>query len=152
MLRYTSAERLVLLRNIGYGGAAVCLIMLLQMAQVGARDLSLRISAIALSIGMPFWFLLGATVELYIFLGKESYPRFRAAFAKTCIGWFSLLAGTSLTVAIGGLTWYIMPEAGWAFVVTSLVCFGAFQVFDVILARWWFGPDGPASRERDDKG
>src|SRR5882724_4807216 len=75
--RYPSHERLVLLRNLGYGGAAICLAVLVGLTQVGAKDSALKITVICASVALPAWLMLGAIFEYYIFLGKESYPHLR---------------------------------------------------------------------------
>lgn len=72
MRRYASAEQLILMRNLGYGGAAACLVILVQLAQVGTGEIPLKVTVVATSVSLPLWLMLGATYELYIFLGKKA--------------------------------------------------------------------------------
>lgn len=151
MERYASAERLFMMRNLGYGGAAACLVILVQLAQVGAKDFSLQVTIVATSIDMPLWLTLGGIYEAYILLGKQGYPHLRTDFAKKFIGLVGTTAGIVLTVAIGGLIWYLMPSAVLVFAITIVICVALSVVYQLILARWWFGPEGPGSREREDE-
>jgi len=151
MERYASAERLILMRNLGYGGAAACLVILAQLAQVGAEEISLKVTVVATSISLPLWFLLGASYECYIFLGKQSYTHLRTEFAQNFLGFVMMTAGLALIAAIGGLIWYLMPEAVFAFGITILFSIILAIVFYNIIARWWFGSEGPGSGEHKDE-
>ena len=145
-------ERLLLLRNLGYGGAAASLVILVQLVQVGAKDFSLQLTVLALSVALPLWLSLGATYEFYIFLGKQSYPHLRTKFAKSFFGLIMFVAGIALVVAIGGIFWYLLPDAVWVYAVTSVLCVALVAVFNVLLARWWFGVGGPGSTEPEEEG
>ena len=150
MWRYASNEPLVLMRNLGYGGAAACLLILVGLVKVGAKDLPLQVTVVSSSIGLPLWLVLGVTYESYIFLGKQSYSHLRTPFATNFFFGVALIAGLALFVATGGVIYHLMPNAAWAFGVTSLACLGLVRVFYALLSRWWFSADGPGSREPED--
>lgn len=143
MRRYASVERLMLMRNCGYGGAAACLIVLVGLTQVGAKDMALRVSVFSASLALPMWLLLGGIYELYIFLGKQSYPHLRTKFSANFIGLIALTAGFGSVGAAGGVIWFLIPEAAWVFGAAVLVAVILAAIFNVFLARWWFGADGP---------
>lgn len=149
MRRYASVERLMLMRNLGYGGAATCLVVLVGLAQVGAKDPALKISVLSASAALPLWLLLGAIYELYIFLGKQSYAHLRTQFAVNFIGFVALAAAAGSVGATGGVIWFLMPEAAWVFSAVSIVAFLLAGIFHVFLARWWYGAKGPSDGESD---
>ena len=149
MQRYASVERLVLMRNLGYGGAAACLVVLVGLTQVGAKDSALKISVLSASVALPLWLLLGGIYEYYIFLGKQSYAHLRTKFATNFIGAIALIAGAGSLGATGGVVWFLMPEAAWTFGVTVVFAISLAGVFNVHLARWWFGSGGPGNNTND---
>lgn len=151
MYRYPSAERFILLRNFSYGGAASCLIILLQLTQLGAKDLSLQVATVAAAVGLPLWITLGFTYENYITLGKQSYPHIRTTLARVYIAVFVLSSGFALAAAVGGILWYILPNAALAFVATTFGCLLISYFYQWVLARWWFAGEGPSSRKSEDE-
>lgn len=141
--RYASIERLMLMRNLGYGGAAASLVILLGLIQVGAKSLFLQVSILSISASLPLWLLIGGIYELYIFLGKESYSHLRKKSTYVFFGAITLAAGLSMFVSIGGIIWFLMPEAAYVFGAVALVCIISGGLFHDSLQSWWFGPDGP---------
>ncbi len=131
------------MRNLGYGGAAACLVVLVGLAQVGAKDPALRISVFSASVALPIWLLLGGIYEFYIFLGKQSYPHLRTKFSVNLIGLITLMAGLGSVGATGGVIWFLIPEAAWVFGAVALVATLVGAMFNLVLARWWYGADGP---------
>lgn len=137
------------MRNLGYGGAATCLVVLVGLAQVGAKDPALKISVLSAAVALPLWLLLGGIYELYIFLGKQSYAHLRTRFAVNFIGLVALAAASGSVGATGGVIWFLMPEAAWACAAVAIVAMLLAGIFHVFLARWWFGAKGPGSGESD---
>ena len=101
--RYPSSERMILLRNLGYGGAAACLAILAGLAQVGAKDPALKVSVYAASIALPAWLLIGSVFDYYIFLGKQSYGHLQGKFAVALTSTLYAVAGLGMFVATGGI-------------------------------------------------
>lgn len=145
--RYASHDRLILMRNLGYGGSAACLVILVGLTQVGAKDPALRVSVYSASIALPVWLLIGAIYEYYIFLGKQSYPHLRTKFFAALVGLSFSVAGLGMVGATGGIIWFLVPEAAYAFGVSALVAFLLGSIFQVQLARWWFCEGGPGSKD-----
>jgi len=145
MRKYPSVERLMLMRNLGYGGAAACLVVLVGLTQVGAKDPALRVSVLSASVALPLWLLLGGIYEGYILLGKQSYAHLRTKFAANFIGLIALAAAAGSLGATGGVIWFLMPEAAWAFGAVAVVAIALAGIFNMFLARWWFGTGGPGS-------
>lgn len=136
MRRYASHERLLLMRNLGYGASAACLVILVGLTQVGAKDIALMVSVYSASIALPVWLLIGAIYEHYLFLGKQSYPHLRTKFYYGLVGLAYTVAGLGIVVATGGIIWFLLPEAAYAFIASSLVAFMLGGIFQVHLARW----------------
>lgn len=133
----------MLMRNVGYGGAAASLIILLGLIPVGAKSLFLQVSILSISASLPLWLLLGGIYELYIFLGKESYSHLRKKSTCVFLGAIMITAGLSLFVSIGGIVWFLMPEAVYVFGAVALASLILGGLFHDSLQSWWFGPDGP---------
>ena len=93
MRRYPSAERMTLLRNLGYGGTAACLAILAGLAQVGAKEPALKVSVYSASIALLVWLLVGTVFEYYLFLGKNSYRQLRGKFATALTSTLLVVAG-----------------------------------------------------------
>lgn len=151
MRRYASHDRLLLLRNLGYGGAAVCLVVLVGLIQIGAKDIALKVSVYSASVALPFWLLIGAIYEYYIFLGKQSYPHLRTKFVSSLVNFCFLIAGFGMIGATSGIVWFLLPEAAYAFGVSTLIAFSLGVIFQAQLARWWFLDGGPDTKDSDDE-
>jgi hypothetical protein len=146
--RYPSHDRLLLMRNLGYGGAAACLVILLGLTQIGTKFIALKISVFSASIALPFWLLIGTIYEYYIFLGKLSYLHLRTKFLIGLVGFSFVVASLGIAIATGGVIWFLLPEAAYAFSASGLIAFALGGIFQAHLARWWFREAG--SSEKDD--
>ncbi len=135
--RYSSAERMTLLRNLGYGGAAACLAILAGLAQVGAKDPALKVAVYAASIALPAWLLIGSVFEYYIFLGKQSYRHLRSKFVIALTSTLYVVAGVGMFAATGGIAWYLAPEAAYAFAFSAFCAVVLGLAFHAHLAGWW---------------
>lgn len=147
--RFMSAERLAIRRNMGYGGAAACFLIIMGIMQVGANDVALRMSTIAASVGLPFWLINGATYELFIFAGKQSDIFRRSKLAKDYIEVITHIAGVALAFAVCCIVFYLVEDETWFFVVACIVALILFYSFSIFLARWWFSEDGPGANKAE---
>ena len=152
MHRYASLERLMLMRNLSYGGAAASLVILLGLIQIGAKNIFIQASTISISASLPLWLLLGGIYEFYIFLGKESYSHFRKKSTLNFLGAILFFAGLGMITSIGCILWFLMPEATYIFGAASLISLILAGLFHSLLQRWWFSPDGPEPEERSQNG
>jgi hypothetical protein len=143
--QFASIERLMLMRNLGYGGAAACLVVLVGLTQVGAKEVSLKVSVFSAAFALPLWLLLGGIYELYIFLGKQSYPHLRSKFAVHFTSVVFLFAGLGSVATTTGVIWFLVPEAAMLFLGTCVLVAILGSIFHVLLARWWFGVGGPGA-------
>lgn len=141
----------MLMRNLGYGGAAACLVVLIGLTQVGAKEISLKISVFSAAFALPLWVLLGGIYELYIFLGRQSYPHLRSRFAAQFTSAVFLLAGLGSVATTAGVIWFLVPEASIIFLTMCVLVATIGSIFHVFLARWWFSAGGPgaSSGKRD---
>jgi len=149
MQRYPSEGRLVLMRNLAFGGAAACLAILIQILQVGVKDNALTVSVLATAVGIPFWLGLGAMYECYIFLGPRSYPHLRRNAGSQFIGGLGAVSSIALLVAVGGVLWHLLLEAAFVFIGVAATVLLLLLAFFVILSHWWFGAKGPGSIDSD---
>lgn len=145
--RYPSAERLVLLRNFAFGGAAACAAAILAVTQVGATKLELQIAVVSAAFGIPAWICLGGLYEYYIYLGPRSYAHLRQQSTTSFFSVMMITAGLALVGAFGGVIWYLSKTAFGVFVIASVIGTLVFSGFHVFLARWWFGADGPGAKD-----
>jgi len=135
--RYPSAERLTLLRNVGYGGAALCLAVLVGLTQVGAKDAALRLSVYSASIALPLWLLIGGLYEYCIFLGKQSYPHLRTTFMTRLVTGLYLAASSAMFAITAGIVWFLSSAAAYMLAASAFIAIIALAVFHAHLARWW---------------
>jgi cobalamin synthase len=149
--RYMSAERLILMRNLSYGAAATSLIILVCLVKVGVKEFPLRICMYGVAIALPLWFVLGGFYEMYIFLGKKSFPHLQTRFSQYFVQLVVLTAGIALVTAVGSLFFYLSPAAAYAFGLTALLGFWLVLKSWESLALWWFRDDGPGSRDEVDE-
>lgn len=131
------------MRNLGYGGAAACLVILFGLTQVSMKELCIKVSLISVSIALPLWLLLGIIYEYYIFLGKESYPHLRTKLTRRFVLTTASIAGVGIVLGIGGVIYFLMPEAAYIFVGVGFIAVVLGWVFQTLLMRWWFSNDGP---------
>jgi hypothetical protein len=137
------------MRNFGFAGAATCLVILVGLAQVGAKELPLKISVLSASVALPMWLLLGSTYEAYIFLGKQSYPHYRSPFVLRFVLAVFGISGFCTVVATSSVIWFLMPVASCAFMMVGVIAVCLFYKFYSLLAEWWFAPNGPGSENNE---
>ncbi len=147
--RYPSEGRLMLLRNLAFGAAAVCLVIFVQIIQVGAASLPLKVCVLAAAIGMPLWLAVGGCYEYYIFLGAKSYSHFRNGKGYEFLGAIASIAGVSLLITIGSALYYLVPEAVYVFAAGIGIGFVVMLGFHAHIARWWYGSAGPGEHDVD---
>lgn len=138
-----SLERLMLMRNLGYGGAAACLVILLGLTQPDRKALCLKISVISVSFALPLWLLLGIIYEYYIFLGKESYSHLHTKLSRVFVLTTASIAGLGIVLGTGGVIYFLMPVATYVFAGVGFIAVIFGWVFQTYLMRWWFSNDGP---------
>ena len=146
--RHISTEGLLLARNLSFGGAATCLIVLVGLAQVGAGGVALKISVLSASVALPMWLLRGIIYEIYIFLGKQSYQHLRSKFPTRFMNSLTMIAVFGSLGATGGVIWFLMPEAAWLFAAVVFLAAILLSIYQWFLARWWFGPGAPGTGEK----
>lgn len=144
--KYVSTERLMLMRNLCYGGAAACTVILLGLIQGGAKTMPLQISTLSIAVALPLWLLLGSIYEFYIFLGKESYLHYRKDGTLSFFHAILVVAGLGMAISVGGIIYSLMPAAAYVFGAVALVSIILGDLFKAVLQRWWFGFDGPGSK------
>src|SRR5258708_13764941 len=69
--QYPSESRLLVSRNLAFGSAAACLVVIGDILHVGANDVTLEIAVVAGCVSMPLWIAVGTVYEFFVFLGKE---------------------------------------------------------------------------------
>jgi hypothetical protein len=142
MYQYPSEGRLLLLRNLCLGAAASCLLILIQLAQVGVQPLELQVTAIAASAAIPLWIGAANLYEAYVFLGRKSFGLLKTGGPWTIKAAITL-AGLAEIVAVGGLIWHLSALAFAAFVFALIL--SAALVFRqmLTLAHWWADTNSP---------
>ena len=146
--QHPTVEFVTLYRNMGFAAAAICLVVLLGIAQIKTTTtltIALKISVFSASVALPLWLLLGIIYEYYIALGERSYVHLQTLFARSFLILVVLVGSAGLIGATCGVIYFLDPAAMWLFVLlVSAVAFC--QVwFHTKLADWWYGPDGPGS-------
>jgi len=147
MHRKAGVDSLLLMRNVGYGGSAACLVILLALIQAGPRQQGLSVSILSTSIALPFWLLIGIVYEYYIFLGERSYPHLRTRLFVGVVGFSIAIAGLGMIGAVSGIIWFLLPGAAYAFGASSLVALLLIGCFQHHITDWWFRDGGPGERE-----
>jgi hypothetical protein len=150
MNRYPSESRISLVRNLAFGAAATALVVFSQLLQVGATTTSLEVSIVAASATMPLWIVVGSIYEMFILLGKDSYPYLRSERFRNSIGGVVFLAGLSLVIEIGAAAWYLSEIACAVFAGSLILSATVFGVYMNSLAKWWYSSAGPESSEPPD--
>jgi hypothetical protein len=151
MLSNPSEGKLLLSRNLSFGGAAACLVILSQIIQVGAKDEALEISVVGAAVGIPLWIAVGSIHEFFIALGKRSYPFLRKKGLQNAVGGVMFFAGCALFTAVGGAVWYLSQVAFWAFLATIFSSLAMIACFQWAIARWWYSENGPQPNDASDR-
>jgi len=123
-LEYPSESRIGLYRNLSYGGAGSCLIMILALLQVWTDSTSLTVALYAACAAIPGFFALGGIYEAYIFAGKKSYGHFKGNFSQELTTIMFFLSGLSLLTSLVSIIFYLSEVAAFVFggsLVISLV-------------------------------
>jgi hypothetical protein len=147
MHRRTGVDSLLLMRNVGYGGSAACLVILLALIPAGPREAGLMVSLLSTSISLPFWLLIGIVYEYYIFLGERSYPHLRTGLFVGVVGFSMAMAGLGMIAAVSGILWFLLPEAAYAFGASCLLALLLIGCFQHHITAWWFRDGGPGGKE-----
>lgn len=144
-----STEVTILNRNLSYGSAAACLVILIGVLQVRAqeREIPLQISVFSASVGMPLWLLIGMLHEIHILLGVRSHDYTNLNATRNFIGFLYLVSGLSVTLSAGGVIWFLLPDAAFVFAAACVACLFIGCIYYELMARWWFGPRGPGASE-----
>lgn len=119
--RYISESKLLLMRNLSFGGAGLCIATLLVLTQVGLKDWLLTTALVAASVAMPFWVALASAFEIYIFLGKRTYSHFRSDQTTRALMSMMLVAAGGLVVAVTSLICHLSNLAAECFALAALV-------------------------------
>jgi hypothetical protein len=136
-------DRLMLLRNISYGAAAACLVVLAGLAQVGAKETALKLSVFGCVVGAPMWLLFGGCLEYYLLLGRKSYQHFQLLSTRSFFAITAVLGCLGLFAGVSGIAWFLIPAAGVAFFILAAFSVFFFYRFTYSLAAWWFSDSGP---------
>ena len=148
IMRYTSEARLLLVRNLCFGAAAACLVVVSQIIQVGAKDRALEVSVISGCVSMPLWIAAGAIYEYFLNLGKQSYPFLQSKPFRVCCGLLMIPAALGLLIEAGAAFWYLSEIAAWTFAGSTVLASVIVIFFRAALAGWWYGQAGPASKSK----
>jgi|SRR5665213_228083 len=162
-IRYTKWDRMLnrtggqptensfmLLRNLAFGGAAACLVVLTQIIPLGVTADSLRISVYSAAAGMPFFVGAGGIFEFFITLEKPSYSFMWNDGPRILASGLLLLGGASILGVIGGVTWYLSSTAFWIFVAATVFTLLYVSAFQAVLGLWWYREGGPGATETDE--
>jgi hypothetical protein len=135
--RYPSLDKLHVQRNLALGGAAACLIILIELFSVGIPSVSLRVALVACAVAIPAWVGMAGLIEYYIVLGPKSYGHRRTPAAQALIGVPFLTGGIGLITAIGGILYYLAPAAAYVFGIAVLAILLVSLVFHAHLGYWY---------------
>lgn len=132
-------------RNTALGGAAVALVILVQVIQTGVTSHALHVAIIATALAIPIFTVIAITTEIPLSLGPESYDfvRLRIIRKVSLVLWFA--SGGALIIAIGGVLCHLSALAFWIFVISTLVSFLITVCYWAWMVDWWFswGPGAP---------
>ena len=138
MSRYPSESKFQMFRNLSFGAAGSCLLMLSIIFPRGATELPLQISLYASAAGIPIWLTVGGLYESYIALGPKSYSHFRGTFAQPLFGLLYLLGGLALVSSLGGVLYFLSDTS--AYILGGGIVFSILitVIFHVQLANWFY--------------
>ena len=142
--RIVTSVAITQIRNSSFGSAAFCLVILLGLAQIEARnEIGLQLSMCSVALALPLWLLLGIIYEHYLALGERSYPHIDTPAIRNLTRWVGVFAGTGFVFAAGGLIYFLNLWAFWLFLATTVLGVLCWILFQRHLARWLYAPDGP---------
>lgn len=129
-----TVDRLALIRNSFFGGAAVCLAILIALTQVGANDPSLRFSVFASAFALPLWLLQGAIIEYYILLGPCSYSHYHRTMTARVTVFVMTVSIVALFAAVVAMINFLVPAAAWLFSGTCVTALYINKRFHISIA------------------
>jgi hypothetical protein len=132
-----TAQILTLYRNMGFGAAATCLIILLSIAQIRETHIALKISTFSAIIGIPPWLLLSLIYDHHLVIGKQIYGHIETPFMGILIRILILFGGLGLVFAVVGITYFLDPIATLVLLVIGLVEILGWFLFLQHLGRWY---------------
>lgn len=148
LLQQNAREPLVsLYRNMGFGSAALCLVLLVGIAQIEATSIALNISVFGAALALPLWILFGVIYEYYLVLGKRSYGHLNSILTRVLVLSSGVCGCVGLSVSTMGVIYYLSEDAFWVFLWVGCAGLLSFLVFHIHIAYWWYAPDGPGSTE-----
>ena len=121
LLRYMSESKLELMRNLSFAASGTLLANILLIAQIGIKDLPLRVSVFASAIALPIWIAHASIYEAYIFRGRSSYQHLRSNFSIRLVSTLTFAGGLGFYIAILAMVWHLDFIAASAFFVSSMV-------------------------------
>lgn len=150
MSRYPSESRLTLVRNLSYGASAACLVLLAEILEVGLKSEALEIALVGSVVGIPLWIAVGGLYEMFLNLGKQSYPYLRTKAYQNTAGLLMLTAGFALVTAVGAAIWHLSFLAFVGFCCASVLAIVSQFVFAHLFANWWYSSKGPGAGSADE--
>lgn len=126
--RYVSESKLLLMRNLSFGGAGICVAVILVLTQVGIKDIFYLVALTSASIATPAWVALASSYETYIFLGKRSYAHLRSPLTQHLLAPMMLTGAIGLLVSLTALIWHLSELA--------VECFAGSAVSMTALSLW----------------
>lgn len=106
----------------GYlGSAALLILVVLLISQIGAKDIYLQIALVASAIGMPMLVGAGIFLEVYLNYGRLSYRHFYKKPIQYSFVAMILVGALCLVTAVGALFWRLSTIAAICFGSTFLV-------------------------------
>ena len=145
--RFPTAEGIALARNLAYGGAAACLVMLTQILQLNATDTALDVSVFGAAIALPLWIATGTIYEFFMTLGERSHAFMRRKALQTLVTAIMLPAILALFASVGGMIWHLSHVAFGIFVLMTCVAIIYVLAFQHVLGIWWYREGGPGANE-----
>jgi len=138
-------SRLSMSRNMHYGAAGVCLLVLTLLVQMGGDSRAFRASLVSSAVGIPVFLLLGSIYEYYIVLGEQSYGHLRLARTQALIGTLLSIGGGALLLAVASLIHAAFPPAMFIFFLVAAIAALVATWFYRNLSAWY--EKQPASQE-----
>jgi hypothetical protein len=135
--RYPSLDRLMMMRNVCFGSAAACLIVLIGSFQATKGSTVFGVSTACNAFAIPLWLIAGMGYENYIFIGKRSYAHFRTKFVQAYFAGIVATAGILTWVGVGTFIDLLSELAAVFYVAASLVAIVLGSIFHRLMATWW---------------
>lgn len=130
-------SRLSMSRNMHYGAAGVCLLVLTLLVQMGGSSRAFLASLVSSAVGIPIFLLLGSIYEYYIVLGEPSYAHLRLPRTQALIGTLLTIGGGALLLSVASLIHAAFPPAMFIFFVVAAIAALVATWFYRDLSRWY---------------